>query len=230
MTGLSNYGSFGLDKPGAGSGSTGCRQPQALHCARITRAPDAPSVVAGDGTLTASWTAPDQTGSGDITGYDLDAVVKGEAWNDEPRLTGLTGTAAEIGDLANGTEYALRVRAVNAIGAGAWSEAAHGTPSAPSLVRPFDDLALAHGAARSLDMAEHFTGDGLTFGVMVTTTHKRTGKVKTGPINTVARNKVRGVWSDDVLTLTAVPSGRHVLTLASLPPMAMARRRATASR
>ena len=177
-------------------------------------APDAPSVVAGDGTLTAGWTAPDQTGSGDITGYDLDAVVKGEAWNDEPRLTGLTGTAAEIGDLANGTEYALRVRAVNAIGAGAWSEAAHGTPTAPSLTQPFDDLALAHGVARSLDMAEHFTGDGLTYGVMVTTTHKRTGKVKTGPINTVARNKVRGVWSDDVLTLTAGPSGRHVLTLA----------------
>ena len=70
---------------------------------------------------------------------------------------------------------------------------------------------MANGAVHRLDMGEHFTGTSFAWEVMVTTTHKRTGQVKTGPINTVARNKVRGTWSGDVLTLTAGPSGHHVL-------------------
>ena len=78
-----------------------------------------------------------------------------------------------------------------------------------TLARP--DLELANGEVHAIDMTEHFTGTGLAYEVMVTTTHKRTGQVKTGPINTVARNKVRGSWSGHVLTLTAGPSGHHVL-------------------
>ena len=85
--------------------------------------------------------------------------------------------------------------------------------SGVSLTEPFDDLAMAHDSARTLDMSEHFGGSDLTYEVTVTTTHKRTGQVKTEPINTVARNKVRGNWSGDVLTLTAGASGHHELEI-----------------
>jgi len=77
----------------------------------------------------------------------------------------------------------------------------------------FDDLWLANGGTVSLDMSERFNRDDLSFDVIVTTTHKRMGVTRFGAINTVARNKVRGEWSDDVLTLTAGDRGRHVLRL-----------------
>ncbi len=48
---------------------------------------------------------------------------------------------------------------------------------------------------------------------MVTTTHKVTGVVKTGPINTVARNRIHGAWDGHQLTLTAGAAGDHILTL-----------------
>ena len=62
-------------------------------------------------------------------------------------------------------------------------------------------------------MTKHFGVTGLSYEVMVTTTHKRTGQVKTGAVNTVARNKVRGNWSGDVPTLTAGASGHHELEI-----------------
>ena len=171
--------------------------------------PGAPTVTAGAGKVTVAWTAPADGGGTSITSYDLDAVVKGEDWNAEPRLTGLTGTTAEVTNLTNGTEYAVRVRAVNEAGAGAWSEAAHAT----TLIAPFADLSLANRSTHALDLSEHFSGSGLGYVVMVTTTHKGTGEVRTKPLNEVARNKVTGVWAEDVLTLTAGPEGEHVLTL-----------------
>jgi len=56
----------------------------------------------------------------------------------------------------------------------------------------FDGLWLANGAAVTLDMSDRFEGEGLSFEALVTTTHKRTGAVRTKAINTVVRNKVRG--------------------------------------
>ena len=182
-------------------------------------APDAPTATnAGDGTLMVSWTAPEETGISNIVGYELDAVVKGADWNVEPRLTGLTETSAEVGDLTYDTEYALRVRVVSGTGRSEWSETIHATPvaSSVSVVQPFADLAMANASVRRLDFAEHFSGSGLSFEVMVTTTNKRSGEVKTAPINTVARNKVTGVWSDAVLTLTVAPSGHHVLGMEAI--------------
>ncbi len=179
-------------------------------------APAAPTLTAGDGVVTASWTAPEDDGGSAITSYDLDAVVKGTDWNDEPLLTGLTATSTEIANLTNGTEYAVRIRAVNDVGAGEWSQSANATPQGldpATLIQEFPDLSLANSATHDLDMTAHFSGEGLSYGVMVTTTHKGTGEVKKGPLGTVARNKVTGVWSGDVLTLTAGAEGEHVLTL-----------------
>ncbi len=51
-------------------------------------------------------------------------------------------------------------------------------------------------------MADHFSGDDLTFAVEVTTTNQRTGQTKKGPLNEIARNKVTGEWDDDEVILT----------------------------
>ncbi len=62
-------------------------------------------------------------------------------------------------------------------------------------------------------MTDHFSGSSLTYEVMVTTTHQRTGEVRSGLINTVARNKVSGSWSGQVLTLTGGPAVSQNLTI-----------------
>ena len=149
--------------------------------------------------------------------YEVAWTPDGSEWSEGgSRQIAVTDASATVEGLTNGQRYALRVRVVQGEWQGEWSDTVYANPAPlpATLVQPFADLSLANGAARGLDMGEHFSGDGLTYAVMVTTTHKGTGEVKTAPINTVARNKVRGAWSDDVLTLTAGPSGRHVLALA----------------
>ena len=81
------------------------------------------------------------------------------------------------------------------------------------MIDEFDDVELSDDETIDLDMADHFSGDGLTYKVMVTTTHQRTGVVKTAPINTVARNKVTGAWNGAVLTLTGGHAASQTLTI-----------------
>ena len=172
--------------------------------------PAAPTIASGDAELSVAWTAPSESASG-IT-YDLDIGI-GADWTAGPAMmTGLATTSATVADLVNGTTYDFRVRAVEGSTPGPWSATARGTPAAQAaLVTPFDDLTLANGAVQALDMSEHFSGTALSYVVMVTTTHKRTGRVKTGRLGTVARNKISGTWAGTVLTLTAGPAGDHVL-------------------
>ena len=178
-------------------------------------APAAPTGLAGtsaDGGVALAWTAPVDTGGAAITSYEVDIGIGGD-WDEGPQnVISITETSTTVTGLTNGTAHDFRVRAVNSAGAGAWSETVSVTAVAPAtLILALPDLELANSEVHAIDMGEHFTGTGLAYEVMVTTTHKRTGKVKTGPINTVARNKVRGAWSGHVLTLTAGPSGHHVL-------------------
>ena len=94
----------------------------------VTSAPAAPtiSVSAGQsGTLNVSVTKPSDGGS-TILSYEysvndgLPTSVTSNGYNSESlSVTGLT----------NGTLYSIKVRAVNAIGAGAWSAPSSGTPT-----------------------------------------------------------------------------------------------------
>ena len=90
----------------------------------------APAVAAassnGNTTLSATWTAPSNTGRPPITGYDLQyrAGTSG-AWTDGPQA--VTGTSAQIGGLTAETAYQVRVRAKNDEGDGAWSDPGGGT-------------------------------------------------------------------------------------------------------
>ncbi|HEY3436820.1 MAG TPA: fibronectin type III domain-containing protein, partial [Actinotalea sp.] len=81
-------------------------------------APAAPRVDWSDAALTATWTAPEDAGS-PITRYDVEispAPLTGAA------TVSTSATSYTFGNLANGTEYVVRVRAVNsAPDPGDWS-------------------------------------------------------------------------------------------------------------
>ncbi len=74
-------------------------------------------------------------------------------------------------------------------------------------------LTLSDDQTHELDMADHFSGDGLTFTVEVTTTHQRTGQTKTGLLNEIARNKLSGSWDGSVLTLEGGHATSQTLTV-----------------
>ena len=92
------------------------------------------AATAGNARVALGWTAPSNGGS-QITRYEYSSD-DGTTW----RTTGGTDTsypatqtsAALPSNLANGSSYTFRVRAVNAIGAGQQSSSVTATPRAPS--------------------------------------------------------------------------------------------------
>ena len=94
---------------------------------------EAPTLSAGDGTLDVTWTAPEDAGTSALTGYGVrykSTAGHVEAWTAHDHSG--TDAATTIAGLDNGTEYEVRVRAVNDSGGGAWSAAATATPAADS--------------------------------------------------------------------------------------------------
>ena len=98
------------------------------------------TLTAGDGQLTAAWSAPANGGS-EITGYDVEWKTAAQTWA-EAATAGQSDTAAadatthEITGLTNDTEYTVRVRAGNAAGDGPWSAEASETPIAGDTTAP----------------------------------------------------------------------------------------------
>ena len=99
--------------------------------------PDSLTVTVGENQLTASWSAPSDTGGSAITGYDVEycdntSVSTDCDTEDSSDWTSIshsgTGTTTTKTGLTNGTEYYFHVRAKNANGAGSWSSSASGTP------------------------------------------------------------------------------------------------------
>jgi len=90
----------------------------------------APSVPDAVGTVTAtataaafqvdlSWAAPDANGSA-ITRYDIEYKLDTQAWGDATTVTSSTSSASVTG-LTAGSTYEFRVRAVNGVGTGDYS-------------------------------------------------------------------------------------------------------------
>ena len=106
--------------------------------------------AAGDETrgLTVTWLAPDDDGGSALTGYEVRYKLTTDA--DYTTLDAGLATSATISSLAVAMAYDISIRAVNAIGAGAWSPDSTGTtaaavvPAAPSprasAVEGTDDL------------------------------------------------------------------------------------------
>ena len=89
--------------------------------------PSVTSAVAGMRTLTIGWAAPDETGSGEVTSYDLRYIRSRAADKSDDNWTPVIGVGASDADtyqmtnLGPGARYDVQVRAVTGRGAGPWS-------------------------------------------------------------------------------------------------------------
>ena len=97
-------------------------------------APAITSISRGDRTLAVVWTAPDNTGGGVITAYDVRYIETSEDETDDANWTVRDNAWRSrdlryvITNLTNATEYDVQVRAVNSAGDGEWSDMETGTP------------------------------------------------------------------------------------------------------
>ena len=82
------------------------------------------TATAGDQQVALAWTAPTNTGGSAITAYQV-SQNNGTTWTG----TGSTTTSHTLTSLTNGTAYTFTVRAVNAQGKGAASDAVTATPA-----------------------------------------------------------------------------------------------------
>ncbi len=87
-------------------------------------------LVAGDGQITLNWTAPGDTGTSNITCYE---VYRGTASGSLVKVMTLEAGMTNCTDpsLQNGTVYYYSVRAVNAAGLGNLTDVVAATPMAP---------------------------------------------------------------------------------------------------
>ena len=105
---------------------------------RLNLTPAAPmitSLTPGNGTASAAFTAPAANGSEAVSNYQY-STDNGATWT--ARTPAATTSPLVIPGLANGTAYQVKLRAVNAAGAGAASNVAvvtpRTTPGAPTIV------------------------------------------------------------------------------------------------
>jgi len=101
----------------------------------VITAPSAPTSLAatsGNAVVNLSWTAPSNNGGSAITGYD---IYRGTSSGGETLYASVgTGTTYADSSVSNGTPYYYEVAAVNGIGAGAKSNQASATLTAPATV------------------------------------------------------------------------------------------------
>ena len=101
-----------------------------FHDAFIVKPPTAPSaplitlITASDTALEVAFVPGSDRGS-PIINYEY-SVDNGDIWT--TRNPASTASPLDIMGLSNGTEYAVRIRAVNALGAGTSSNLVTGTP------------------------------------------------------------------------------------------------------
>ena len=194
-------------------------------------APQAPTgltLVGGSGLITASWTAPTNTGAA-ISGYDVEYREGTSANFTDWPFTG-TGTSTTITGLNSGTIYQVRVRAINSGGAGDWSPTATvtqlervtgvviTTPNDNGLTVTWDEVehvteyrvqwATSSGGQSNANEAEGITGHtheiiGLTTNVEYFV-HVRA--------ETSAVGFTTGEYSAEVSQRTAIPAPANVIT------------------
>ncbi len=108
-------------------GESAWSEPSTATPITVPAAPNPPTLTAGRGSLTVTWTAPADNGGSAISAYNLQYREDNGDWTQI--ASGITGTSHTIRGLISGLPYPMQVRAVNAQGAGAWSESSTGTPT-----------------------------------------------------------------------------------------------------
>ena len=154
------------------------------------------TLTAGHEKLTASWTAPTATGGSAITRYDVEWKTAAQTW-EEAATAGQSATAAadatthEITGLTNGTEYTVRVRAVNGAGNGPWSTEASETPAVPAN----KNADLADLQVEGVTVAG-FDKDTLSYEVVVVLPRASLVTIETSTVNDQARVRYSPVGTD----------------------------------
>ena len=98
--------------------------------------PSTPRLTRGNTEITVRWTAPAKNHS-EISGYEVaycnytddDCSAVGDGWQTPVPHSDVADLSATLTSLTNGKSYRVRVRALNAQGAGAWSSSAAATPT-----------------------------------------------------------------------------------------------------
>jgi titin len=107
--------------------------PEAEIVETVPGAPTGLQATAGDAQVALSWTAPADTGNSPITSYTVRyKATDATDWTtrDVTARSRDAATSTTVTGLTNGTTYEFQVAAVNAIGAGPWSNTATATPEA----------------------------------------------------------------------------------------------------
>ncbi len=120
--------------------------------------PSVTSAVAGVRTLTIGWAAPEETGSGEVTSYDLRYIRSRAADKSDDNWTEVIGAGAvdaesyQMTNLGPGAGYDVQVRALTSSGAGPWSLTYE---AQPPLVLP--------GAPTNVDLSPRHLGLGVSW-------------------------------------------------------------------
>ncbi|GAB6897728.1 fibronectin type III domain-containing protein [Kineosporia succinea] len=160
LTGLVNGTSYSVTVSATSSAGTGPAS-KTLTATPLTlaSAPSGVSVDPGDGSFTASWKAPRQTGGAPVDGYVVTATP--ETGADVVRK--LEGTDTTVTGLTNGKPYRVRVAAVTAAGTGAATDPVTATPL--TVAQAPDDLAVDGGDG---EFTAHWNAPAQTGGAPVT--------------------------------------------------------------
>ena len=132
----------------------------ATRLMQVPGSPGTPDVSPrGTGSLAVSWTAPDTDGGSPITGYRVQWKEAQDSWaaaGDVAEET-VTGTSHTISGLADGTEYSIRVLAINDVGESVPS--AVGSATTLEAAPPDLSGASVDGATLTLTFEEALDGD-----------------------------------------------------------------------
>ena len=129
-----------------------------LQQTQVPDEPNAPDVSAQDSTsLAVAWTEPASDGGSAVTGYKVQWKEAADSWEtpEDVSEAAATGTSHTITGLTDGTEYTVRVLAINDVGESLPSEDGSGTPR--ETVPPELSGASVYGAALTLTFSEDLT-------------------------------------------------------------------------
>ncbi|MFG1605008.1 fibronectin type III domain-containing protein [Actinoplanes sp. NPDC049265] len=228
VTGLSNGTSYqirvrAVNLAGGGAASTAVTvTPPVLP----PDAPGGPILVAGNESLSVTFTPPAASGPSAVTGYEVSAD-DGATWSPFTTTAGLGTRSGTVAGLTNGTSYAVRVRALNTAGPGPASTAAsaipRGAPYAPAglAATPGDRQATVTFTTPAdggypLFGYQVSTDDGATWAGLTVTT---SGTVNTGTVTGLSNGVTYAIRVRAVnLGGAGAPSAGTAVSLAALPP------------
>ena len=133
ITGLSHGTTYEVEvKATNGAGDSEWSSTQSAKTAGVPGAPDIYTGYYGVNMLQPCWDSPKDDGGSDITHYILQWRLKSASnWSNPSQRTDYLGGCQIIEGLSSETTYLMRVRAVNSVGSGPWSNTYEMTTDRP---------------------------------------------------------------------------------------------------